>query len=274
MPTEQCLLLTTWTRTLKHCFLECHSVLVTRRRAQDFWKHSIEKIDEQCEERFSFTLWHIATHFLNSIVIIGDSNTRILHFGEGKGKFGKWMPGERIEAIHIEDIPEPSKIGPYRNVVIHTGINNIKNRNSMSCQGLGNILESKCKDILEVYPNCKIRLSLLLPTKIYSLNYRVKELNNVLRDISHRYRNIFIIDHPTNQLCNNNGCLKDEYGRFDKEAGTPLSREILHLGKKGLRLFAASLKSSVMRKFNNQEQGQGQPRASAGRGHRNGYQPT
>ena len=51
----------------------------------------------------------------------------------------------------------------------------------MSCQGLGKISEAKCKDILELYPNCKI--SLLLPTKIDSLNYRVKELNNVLRDI-------------------------------------------------------------------------------------------
>ena len=120
--------------------LDSHSVLVTSRRAQDFWKHSIKIIDEQCEERFNFTFRYIAPHFLNSTLIIGELNTRILHFGEGKGKFGKWMPGECIEAIHIEDIPEPSKIGPYRNVVIHTGINNIKNRNSISCQGLGNIL--------------------------------------------------------------------------------------------------------------------------------------
>ena len=76
-----------------------------------------------------------------------------------------------------------------------------------------------------MYPNCKIRLNLLLPTKIDSLNYRVKEL--CLRDISHSYRNISIIYHPVNQLCNKKLCLKDEYGRFDKEAGTPFSRDTL-----------------------------------------------
>ena len=47
------------------------------------------------------------------------------------------MPGERIEAVDIEDIPDP-----YRNVMIHTGINDINNRNSMSCQSLGNILKT------------------------------------------------------------------------------------------------------------------------------------
>ena len=63
-----------------------------------------------------------------------------------------------------------------------------------------------------------------------------------------------------NELCNSNGCLKDEYGRFDKGAGTPFSRNTLRLGKKELRL-----KSSVVGKFNSQEQGQRQQRTSAGR---------
>ena len=52
---------------------------------------------------------------------MGDSNTRLLHFGDGKGTFVKWMSGNRLEAFHIEDIPDPVKIGPYSNVIIHTG---------------------------------------------------------------------------------------------------------------------------------------------------------
>lgn len=252
--------------------LDNNSILVSNRFAQDFWMHSIEKCDDPCEERISFTFRHISPCFLNSTVIVGDSNTRILQFGDGKGKFGKWMPGERIEAIHIEDIPDPHKIGPYRNIVMHTGINNIKNRNSRSINELGNIFEQKCKSIVEVYPKCKIHVSLLLPTKVDSINHRVKELNNVLRDICHSHKNLSVIDHPFDELCDSTGCLKDECGRFDKEAGTPLSRDVLHLGKKGLRVLAVSIKSCVMGKY--KRQGQRQQGAAAERGYRDGYQPT
>ena len=95
--------------------LGSHSVLVTR--AQDCWKHSIEKIYERCEERFSFTCWHIAPHFINLTVIIGDSNTCILHFGEGKGSECQ-VSVLRPSILIIEDISGPSEIGPYRNVAI------------------------------------------------------------------------------------------------------------------------------------------------------------
>ena len=252
--------------------LENNSVLVSSRFAQDFWVHGIKKCDDPCEERISFTFRNISPHFLNSTVIVGDSNTRLLQFGDGKGKFGKWMPGERMEAIHIEDIPDPLKIGPFRNIVLHTGINNIKNRNSRSIHELGNIYEQKCKSIINTYPKCKVYISLLLPTKLDSINYRVKELNNVLRDISHSHKNISIIDHPFNQLCNNDGCLRDEFGRYDKESGTPLSRDALHLGKKGLRLLAVSIKSCVMGKY--KRQGQRQQGTTAEQGNHEGYQSS
>ena len=251
--------------------LSSNSVLVTSRRAQDYWTHGIEKANEACEERVSFTFRHIAPHFLNSTVIVGDSNTRLLSFGDGKGNFGKWMPGECIKATHIEDIPDPIKIGPYRNVVIHTGINNIKTRNSRSTQGLGSILENKCKNIMKAYPNCKIFLSLLLPTKLGSLNYRVRDMNNILHDIAHTHKNISVINQHVDKLCDSNGLLMDEFGRYDREAGTFLARDVLHLGKKGLRLFAMSIKSSIMGKYKKQDQGQ--PTTSAERGTQNGYQP-
>ena len=47
--------------------LDSHSVLVTSRRAQDFWKHSIDKIDELCERgsvsRFA-TLSKLNSHYM------------------------------------------------------------------------------------------------------------------------------------------------------------------------------------------------------------------
>ena len=247
------------------------SVLISSRRAQDFWQHGIEKTDEICGVRYSFTLRHIAPHFLNSTIIIGDSNTRYLQFGEGKGNFGKWMPGKRVQALHIEDIPGPHDIGPYRNVVLHTGINNVKNRNRSSNQTLCNMLESKCRDILEVYPRTKIYLSLLLPTKLPTLNYRVREFNGILHDISHSIKNVNVIDHPLAEFCDANGCLKGELGRYDREANGPLTRDTLHLGKKGLRLMAKTIKSNVV-KSRNQRPGQ---QGTASMGHpRDGYQPS
>ena len=64
----------------------------------------------------------------------------------------------------------------------------------------------------------------------------------------------------------------DEFGRYDREAGTFLARDVLHLGKKGLRLFAMSIKSSIMGKYKKQDQGQ--RTASTERGTQDGFQPS
>lgn len=239
------------------------SVLITNRRAQDFWLHEIEKSDAITDERVSFTFRHIAPHFLKSSVIIGDSNTRFLSFGEGKGNFGAWMPGKRVEAIHVENIPQPETIGPYRNIIIHTGINNIKHRNRRSNCSLAMELENKCKNILNVYPRSRIYLCLLLPTKLDSLNYRVKEFNNILFEISHTHRNISVIDYNAALYCDRNGLLKAELGRHDKETGRPLDSDVLHLGKKGLRLLAKGIKSSVFQGKVRRDRSQGQHTGSA-----------
>ncbi len=251
--------------------LEDKSVLVSSRKAQDFWKHTILKTDEECAVRYSFTFRHIAPHFLNSTIIIGDSNTKLLQFGENKGRFGKWMPGKRVEALHVENIPDPIDIGPYRNIVIHTGINNIKDRNRQSNRYLGNIVESSCKNIIDVYPKCKIYLSLLLPTKLESLNYRVREFNNILHDVAHSYKNVNVIDHPLAALCDSYGCLKDEFGRYDRVAQAPLTRDTLHLGKNGLRVFARTIKSRVIGKFKSDSTRSGQHRAAAEQGNHDGH---
>ena len=117
-------------------------------------------------------------------------------------------------------------------------------------------MEEKCKNITDTYPHSKLYLSLLLPTKLPSLNYKVKELNGIIREISHSFKNVFVIEHPFDQLCKSDGCLKDDCGRFDKDAGIPLARDALHLGKKGLRLFAMSMKSSIVGKFKHSRPGQ------------------
>ena len=180
---------------VKEIILEDGSVLVTSRQAQDFCVHGIESSDDM-EGCYSFTFQHVAPYFINSTALIVDSNTRVMKFGEGKGTFGVWMPGKHVEAFHIEDIPDTLTIGPYRNFVIHTGVNNIKRRDRRSNCSLANEMEKKCKNILEVYPRSRIYLSLLLPTKLDTLNYRIKELNSMLIELSHCYRRVGDISTP------------------------------------------------------------------------------
>ena len=109
-------------------------------------------------------------------------------------------------------------------------------------------MEKKCKNILEVYPRSRIYLSLLLPTKLDTLNYRIKELNSMLIEFSHSYRNINIIDHPRSTLCDRTGCLKSELGRYDRNTGFPLDSDSLHLGKNGYRMFAKNIKEGIFGK--------------------------
>ena len=234
-------------KKVKEIILEDGSVLVTSRQAQNFWVHGIESSDDM-EGCYSFTFQHVAPYFINSTALIGGSNTRVMKFGEGKGTFGVWMPGKRVEAFHIEDIPDSLTIGPYRNFVIHTGVNNIKRRDRRSSCSLVNEMEKKCKKILEVYPRSKIYLRLLLPTKLDTLNYRIKELNSMLIELSHNYCNINIIDHPWSTLCDRTGCLKSELGKHDKNTGLLLDSDSLHLGKNGYRMFAKNIKEGIFGK--------------------------
>ena len=123
-----------------------------------------------------------------------------------------------------------------------------------------------------MYPRCRIYLSLLLPTKLSTLNYRVREFNNILHDISHSIKNVNVFDHRLDDLCDSHGCLKEELGRYDRESNGPLTKDTLHLGKKGLRLLAKTIKSSVLksRSVNSGQQGA----VSNHRDHRDGYQPS
>ena len=233
----------------KELLLQNGSILVASRFAQDFWLHGIEK-DESESVRYSFTFRNISPHYINSTILIGDSNTRLVNFGEGQGTLGRWMPGKRIKAGHIEEIPSATDIGPYRNIVIHSGINSINNSNHRRSDNyLVKVLESKCKDIAEVYPRSKLFVSLLLPTRSETLNRHVRKFNNMILDLTYSYKNIYIIDHAVF-----GDTLSDEHGRWDKDRDCANTRDALHLGKKGIRLFAAKIKSSIF------ERGKGQAR--------------
>ena len=112
--------------------------------------HSIEKCEDPCTERYSFTFWHIFLDVSSTLLQLLET---LLHFGDGKETLGNGCKGNVwklfTSTIYIY-IPDPTKIGPYHNIVLHTvstDINNIKNRNSRSNQELGNIMDDESKSI-------------------------------------------------------------------------------------------------------------------------------
>ena len=253
--------------------LEDGSVLITSRFAQDFWKHGILP-DESPDERISLTFRNIAPYFINSTIILGDSNTSRINFGAGKGNLGAWVPGKRVKVGHIEAIPDAVDIGPYRNIVIHTGVNSINTQKyRKSNTYLLHHLENKCKQILDVYPKTKVHLSLLLPSRSRQLNHRIDEFNRGILDLTYRFRNLLIID---NSIFGD--VLSNDHGRWDFNKQQPYTADILHLGKKGIRVFATNLKKCIMGKGSSQSRSRfnasGGSYSNTLSGYRPGYQPS
>ena len=96
------------------------------RKSQDTWKHRIDPNPEASSVRYSLTFRYVTKHNENATIVIGDSNTRYLKFGTGKGTFGDKLPGKRVLAFTIDQI-NPEICTGYRNIFIHCGINNIRN---------------------------------------------------------------------------------------------------------------------------------------------------
>ena len=255
--------------------LEDRSILISSRFAQDFWKHSIPQDD--CEsERISLTFRNIAPYFINSTIILGDSNTSRINFGSGSGTLGSWVPGKRLKVGHIEAIPDATDIGPYRNIVIHTGVNSINTQKfRRSDSYLLHVLESKCKEIVDVYPRAKVHISMLLPSRSRELNYHINEFNRGILDFTRQIKNVSVIDNSVF-----GDMLSNEYGRWDVNQGRPYTADILHLGRKGIRTLAMNFKTNVMSKNRSQSRSRfnvsnGSYRdAFMGANHREGYQPS
>ena len=221
--------------------LEDRSMLVCSRRSQDFWAHELLSDEELVEERYSFTFRNIGPQFLNSTVILGDSNTRYVKFGSDFGTLGPNIPGKRIQVGHLEELPDAASIGPYRNIIIHTGINSISSKKyPRSNHYLVHHLEVKCKEYIAAYPKCRVHISMVLPTRLPMLNFRVREFNNFLLDMTYGVRNLSLID---NSIFGDK--LDDSHGRYDSEKKQAMRTDVVHLGKIGIRLLASGFKTAV-----------------------------
>ena len=221
---------------------EPNSLYVMSRKSQNYWQHEIPKnCLAEGEVRYSLTFRRVSDQFQRSTVIVGDSNTANLNFGQGKGTFGALIPGKRVEAIHIEDIT-PSDCCGYKNIFVNCGINNIKHYNINSSEKISTCfdnLKSKIDEILVLCPNSKVVVSPILPTKRHDWNKRAMYFNSLLfkyaNTIRHRFTTLrfgMFVDGNTGLLCD----ILGSYWNPD---------DPLHLGSKGIRALARLIREQV-----------------------------
>ena len=179
--------------------------------------------------------------FLRSTIIIGDSNTLNLKFGQGKGTFGQLIPGRRQEATFIHDI-NPLDCCGYKNVIIHCGINDIKHYTINDRDKVEECFvefRNKLSQIMTLCPNAKIVVSPILPTKRHDLNARGMHFNRCLFDFENCSENRFstlkfsVFRDPTT------GCLGNRLGRYWNP------EDALHLGSNGIRILVQLMRDQI-----------------------------
>ena len=213
------------------------------RKSQSFWEHQIDGnvAMSDTDVRYSLTFRYVSMKFLRSTIIVGDSNTRCMNFGEGKGTFGHLIPGRRVEAIHIEDI-KPIDCCGYKNILIHCGINNIKHHRVNTRDAIHTCfvnLKNKVEEIRKLCPSSRLVLCPVLPTKRSDWTNRACCFNGFLFEYANR-SNGKITTMNAGGFCNNNsGLLADELGLYWKPD------DPLHLGSRGIRVLANMIRHCV-----------------------------
>ena len=134
------------------------------------------------------------------------------------------MPGKRIPCFTLEQINPRDCVG-YKNIFIHCGINDIKQRDA-NVQHAAALLTSKLNHIRRLCPGSKIVVSPVLPTKSHSLNNKAVAFNRILFDFCSVNYSIGSLDFSG--FCDDQGLLDKRFGRY------LASDDIIHLGSTGI----------------------------------------
>lgn len=225
------------------------SLYVMSRPSQNIWTHKIDKnptISEETYTRYSITLRSVSNNYKSSTIILGDSNTKYLKFGNDKGSFGSKMPGRRMETFHIGDITPLSCLG-YQNIIVHVGINDIRDRSPgrkgsdpapSDIKGHFMRLKERVELIQLLCPQSSLIVSSVLPTKLHILNYRAEIFNRLLHNYVYNDNpGLRIINHKQFML---NDSLNAEYGCYKN------TQDVLHLGKLGIRQLAMTFMNNAL----------------------------
>lgn len=217
-----------------------NSVYVMSRSSQAWFKHGIPQTTDVVEDRYSITLRTINQKFCRSTLIIGDSNTKDLVFGSGKGTFGESFPGKRIKAGNIKSI-DPKRCVGYANIVIACGTNDLRPENMHHNRQVNHLVEALRQKLLQIgkiAPNSKITVLPVLPTRSHKMNQNVVMYNNCVSEmISHCFNDIWFpgIYH----FLDRDGMLSAKFTR---------TNDLYHLNERGIAQLVSVVKQCVYRR--------------------------
>ena len=208
------------------------------RSSQAYFSHRIDR-DNSSSVRYSLTFRHVNPRFSHSTILIGDSNTKKLNFGEGKGSFGVSLPGKRLKASTVSDI-NPHDCAAYANVVFVVGTNNLR-KEYISCkEDISNVFDcfaEKIALIRKIRKNIKIVIIPVPPTRLIDMNRRIMCYNTMLHQrliISSTYFNIKLV--PIYEFLDNQGLLRRDFLR---------DGDYLHFNDLGLSRLAFDIKNAI-----------------------------
>ena len=234
--------------------VEDNSLYSMSRHSQNCFTHKIDKIepkeDVEHRVRFSLTFRTVGNIFRRSTIVVGDSNTKHLAFGEGKGTFGKGLPGKRVQASTVKDI-SPINCLSYANIVISCGINDLREGNGqyrrmtsdIDINQTFNVLKEKVKTICELKKQSNVFISPILPTRSELYNARVVRFNRLIcsQIIDQNYYRCKILN--VTSLCDSTyrtNLLDPAYSRGD----------MVHLNHRGTRRLASIIKDAIFLTYN------------------------
>ena len=113
------------------------------------------------------------------------------------------------------------------------------------------LLEQKIKEIKSLCPYTAVFVSPILPTKNFKLNKRVVQFNELLFDFvatNDCSDGVRCLDF--NEFVDfNHNILREDLGTWDSQNNEFNKKDVLHLGKMGIRLLAKLVKQSVLHKY-------------------------
>ena len=211
---------------------------------QNLWDMaaSTERILDESDVSYSIIVKSV--NYLNrtSTVILSDSLTRDVKFGDVKGKsLGPRVRGENITCYTVQDMPSVTTLMGYTNVIIALGINDIV-RNNTTPETLIKMVESKCELLHRLNPKnpkCKVYLSTVLPTSDNITNETIRIYNNYLFLLSQKHHNLYIIDNYCEFLSADN-LLNKRYRNH--------VNDMIHINHRGLLKLVISFKDAILRR--------------------------
>jgi len=229
---------------MKNICPESNSVYVMTRSSQAWYRHSISPTVNTAAQlpveigRFSVTLRTISKKFNRSTVVIGDSNTKPIKFGSGKGTVGESLPGTRVKASKISSIDPLSCIG-YSNVVIVCGTNDLRIesvKKAGDIHQLVDILSFKLQQIKKLCPHTKIFVTAVLPSRLPAMNKNIMLFNNLVSEMLYQNFKDTVWHIGVEHFLDNKGLLSMNLTRDGDD---------IHLGTHGISKFVRCIKHWV-----------------------------